>query len=103
MAEDGFRLDRLLLTNDPNYTPSGAGPAESEQQGASGGGPLVLLERTIVYTYDNLYRLTGAITDSPRIECGEHGFLGWTDGLIHFAEIIIHSTIEGDCAKLTAR
>jgi hypothetical protein len=46
---------------------------------------------------------TEAITDSPRIECGEHGFLGWTDGLIHFAEIVIHSTIEGDCAKLTAR
>ena len=29
MREDGFTLDRILLTNDPNYVPTGAGPAES--------------------------------------------------------------------------
>ena len=59
MREDGLRIDRLLLTTDTNYLPTGFGPAESEQQG-TGGGPIALLDRTIVYTYDNLYRLTGA-------------------------------------------
>lgn len=28
--EDGLRLDRILLTNDNNYNPSGDGPPESE-------------------------------------------------------------------------
>jgi YD repeat-containing protein len=59
MAEDGFRLDRLLLTTDTNYIPTSFGPTESEQQPGSGG-PTELLDHTIVYTYDNLYRLTDA-------------------------------------------
>jgi hypothetical protein len=59
MREDGFRLDRLLLTTDTIFIPSGFGPAETEQQGTDGG-PIVLVDRTIVYTYDNLYRLTDA-------------------------------------------
>jgi hypothetical protein len=29
MREDGARLDRLILTTDPNYTPTDNGPAES--------------------------------------------------------------------------
>jgi N-acetylneuraminic acid mutarotase len=29
MREDGFRLDRILITTDPNFTPTGDGPAES--------------------------------------------------------------------------
>ncbi|MCL5098347.1 MAG: immunoglobulin domain-containing protein [Candidatus Omnitrophica bacterium] len=29
MREDGFGFDKLLLTTNPNYTPSGLGPAES--------------------------------------------------------------------------
>lgn len=31
MREDGLRLDRLLLSTDPNFIPSGTGPAESPQ------------------------------------------------------------------------
>ena len=31
MREDGYILDRLLLTTDPNYTPTSDGPAESPQ------------------------------------------------------------------------
>jgi RHS repeat-associated protein len=31
--EDGLRVDRLLLTTDTNYTPSGNGPAESPRAG----------------------------------------------------------------------
>jgi hypothetical protein len=59
MREDGMRVDRLLLTTNTTYIPSDFGPAESEQQRTSGG-PIVLVDRTIVYTYDNLYRLTDA-------------------------------------------
>lgn len=36
MREDGFIIDRILLTNDPNYTPSGNGPAESTREGGGG-------------------------------------------------------------------
>jgi RHS repeat-associated protein len=59
MREDGLRIDRLLLTTDTTYTPTGFGPAETERQ-LGGGGLITPLTRTIVYTYDNLYRLTDA-------------------------------------------
>ena len=58
MREDGLRIDRLLLTTDTTFIPTGFGPAESERQGSTGS--TSLLTRTIVYTYDNLYRLTDA-------------------------------------------
>jgi RHS repeat-associated protein len=60
MREDGLRIDRLLLTTDTTYLPSGFGPVETVQQVEEGPGRMVLLDRTLVYTYDNLYRLTGA-------------------------------------------
>jgi hypothetical protein len=56
MREDGLRIDRFLLTTDTNYIPTGFGPAESARQ-AVNGSLTAPLERTIVYTYDNLYRL----------------------------------------------
>ena len=59
MREDGLRIDRLVLTTDTTFIPTGFGPAETERQ--LGGGPLIVpITRTIVYTYDNLYRLTAA-------------------------------------------
>ena len=46
MREDGFKVDRLLLTTNADFVPSGAGPAESARAGAcasassgSGGAP----------------------------------------------------------------
>ena len=57
MREDGLRIDRLLLTTDTTYIPTDLGPAESERQLGSGSF-ITPLTRTIVYTYDNLYRLT---------------------------------------------
>jgi RHS repeat-associated protein len=57
LAEDGFRLDRVLLTTDTTFMPTGFGPAESEI--TSGGLPL-LVDRVIDYDYDDLYRLTEA-------------------------------------------
>ena len=56
MREDGLRVDRLLLTTDTTYIPSGVGPAETARQQLS----TTTLTRTLVYTYDNLYRLTDA-------------------------------------------
>jgi RHS repeat-associated protein len=56
LREDGLRVDRLLLTTDTTYIPTGFGPAESAQPSAL----TTTLTRTIVYTYDNLYRLTNA-------------------------------------------
>jgi len=59
MREDGLRIVRLLLTTDTNYIPTGFGPAETTRLSTD----LILtstLTRTIVYTYDNLYRLTNA-------------------------------------------
>lgn len=34
MREDGFKADKLLLTTNNNYTPTGTGPAESPRQSA---------------------------------------------------------------------
>ena len=59
MREDGLWIDRLLLTTDTTYIPTGFGPVETERQTGTGG-LVIPLTRTIVYTYDNLYRLTDA-------------------------------------------
>jgi RHS repeat-associated protein len=59
LREDGLRIDRLLLTTDTNYVPTSFGPTETAQ--LTGQQAITsLLTRTIVYTYDNLYRLTDA-------------------------------------------
>ena len=51
--------DRLLVTTDTTSLPTNFGPSETGRQ--SGSGPLLTtLNRTIVYTYDRLYRLTEA-------------------------------------------
>jgi hypothetical protein len=35
MREDGLRIDKIVLTTNSSYTPNGAGPTESEQQGGT--------------------------------------------------------------------
>jgi N-acetylneuraminic acid mutarotase len=42
MREDGIRIDRILLTQNANYTPSGQGPAESSLCGAIASFPIDL-------------------------------------------------------------
>ena len=59
MREDGLQLDRVLLTTDTNYIPTGFGPAESSRI-ATQTTLSTTITRTIVYTYDDLYRLTNA-------------------------------------------
>jgi YD repeat-containing protein len=54
-----LHIDRLLLTTDTPAVPTGFGPPETERLLGSGG-LITPLTRTIVYTYDNLYRLTEA-------------------------------------------
>lgn len=59
MREDGLRIDRLLLTTDTTYVPLDTGPTETVRQTASSG-LLTVIDHTIDYDYDRLYRLTGA-------------------------------------------
>ncbi len=60
MREDGLRIDRLLLITDTAFVPVDFGPLESDRYTAGMPLPETLLTRTIVYPYDNLYRLTDA-------------------------------------------
>ncbi len=41
MREDGFRLDKILLTKDPNYIPIGFGPDESSRLGLTPTGSVI--------------------------------------------------------------
>ncbi len=41
MREDGFRADKLLLTTDSGFVPTGTGPAESSQSGGGNNPPTV--------------------------------------------------------------
>lgn len=59
MREDGLRIDRLLLTTNTTFIPTGFGPTESTRL-ANQTTLSTTITRTIVYTYDNLYRLTNA-------------------------------------------
>ena len=52
MREDGFLLDKILLTTDVAFTPTGTGPAESQQVGS--GTPTISIARNagaLVITY----------------------------------------------------
>ena len=60
MREDGLLIDRVLLTTDTTYIPSGFGPAESGRIGINTVPPTIPLDRVLTYHYDNLYRLTDA-------------------------------------------
>lgn len=55
----GLQIDRLLLTTNTTYIPTGFGPAESSRI-ATQTTLSTTITRTIVYTYDDLYRLTNA-------------------------------------------
>lgn len=57
LREDGLRLDRLLLTTNTTFSPTGFGPVESTRlltQTALS----TPLTRTLTHLYDDLYRLT---------------------------------------------
>jgi hypothetical protein len=61
MREDGFLMDKIILTTDAAFTPTGTGPAESEQ---SGGTPTLSISRngaTVTVTY------TGTLVSSPTL------------------------------------
>jgi RHS repeat-associated protein/uncharacterized repeat protein (TIGR01451 family) len=60
LREDGVRVDRILLASDPEYVPTGMGPAESSQQVITQTTTGQLQTQVIQYVYDPLNRLTGA-------------------------------------------
>jgi hypothetical protein len=62
MREDGFLLDKVLLTTDAAFVPTGTGPAESQLVGGSA--PTISITRSganTVITY------TGTLVSSPTV------------------------------------
>ncbi len=49
MREDGFPMDKVVLTTDPNYIPTGLGPAESPSEGGAPPTPNLSLSPTSLY------------------------------------------------------
>jgi hypothetical protein len=61
MREDGLSIDKIILTTDSAFTPTGTGPAESAQVGS---GPTLSIGRSganIVITY------TGTLLSAPTV------------------------------------
>ncbi|MDX1979536.1 MAG: BACON domain-containing carbohydrate-binding protein, partial [Bryobacteraceae bacterium] len=51
MREDGFRFDKIVLTTNSGYTPSGNGPAESARETGGASSPVLSLTTTsVVFT-----------------------------------------------------
>jgi hypothetical protein len=48
MREDGFRFDKLVMTTDANYRPSGNGPSESSRETGGSTTPVLSLSNTSV-------------------------------------------------------
>lgn len=61
MREDGLRVDRVLLSDDPNYVPTGEGPQATEWQAVPSIVPSQIITQVIYYEYDGLYRLQSAV------------------------------------------
>ncbi len=61
MREDGVHIDKMLLITDTNYIPTGNGPVESPHQIITETAVAELSSHNIQYSYDDLYRLTGAV------------------------------------------
>ncbi|MCA9923643.1 MAG: VCBS repeat-containing protein [Anaerolineales bacterium] len=91
MREDGFRIDKILLTADANYIPIGWGPTES----TIGIIPHPLDEQTIVYDYDDLYRLVSA--DYTGLNTASYSYMYDAAGnMTDFSE-----TVEGDTVTVS--
>jgi beta-glucosidase len=65
MREDGFVIDKLLLTTSSTFTPTGTGPAESGQQGGCS---------PTTYEAETMFHSTGGSTTG--------GWNIWSDGFI---------------------
>lgn len=64
MREDGFVLDKLLITSDPAFTPTDLGPAESS---SGGGGPLPTLLASKNASGVWIITYTGTLVSSPEV------------------------------------
>jgi hypothetical protein len=70
--EDGFELDRIILTKNSSYTPSGVGPAESPRTTGGGGGtsnsaPSVNAGADQTVEVDASANLRGTASDDGRV------------------------------------
>ena len=66
MREDGLYLDKILLTTDPGFVPTGAGPAESAREGGTPGNQNPVADFT--FATNNLStRFTDTSTDDGSI------------------------------------
>jgi hypothetical protein len=75
MREDGFLMDKIILTTDAAFTPTGTGPAESEQSG--GDRPTLSISRngaTVTITY------TGTLVSSPTLSGTYNAVTGASGG-----------------------
>ena len=65
MREDGFLVDKLILTTDVDFTPTGTGPAESEQAGG-GDEPTISVSRNA--SGDPVITYTGTLESSSEVD-----------------------------------
>jgi hypothetical protein len=73
MREDGFLADKILLTRDAAFTPTGQGPAESARVGGGGPGPSISVARNA--TGGPVITFTGALQRATSLGAPT----SWTD------------------------
>ena len=62
MREDGFAVDRLMLTTDSSFVPSGVGPAESPRSGGNTAPEIAPLDPISVNS--DTFTITASVTDN---------------------------------------
>ncbi len=81
MREDGFRFDKIYLTTDANYVPSGNGPAESLRDTGTAPPPAaspVLQVSPLSLSYSGVAGSSSPSAQSFAISNGGGGTLSWT-------------------------
>ncbi len=77
MREDGFRLDKIVLSADSGYTASGFGPAESAREVASTGGPALSLSTTSL-TFNTLTGNGNTAPQTVNVSNSGTGTMNWS-------------------------
>ncbi|MEZ4700752.1 MAG: FG-GAP-like repeat-containing protein [Rhodothermales bacterium] len=75
MREDGMLIDKIVLTTDAGFTPTGTGPAESPRDGSGGGNPAPIASFTATTT-----DLTVNVDASASTDDGSIVSYAWTFG-----------------------
>jgi hypothetical protein len=64
MREDGFLMDKIIITSDQAFSPTGTGPAESEQ---AGGGPTPTISVSRNASGQVTITYTGTLVSAPTV------------------------------------